>query len=228
MDARQAQPGRLTIDREFEFFDTLGKVEFRSLRTTVFAGGTVIAALSIAIMSLAVYAGLWFEAHSPHPTIPAPSLVILLSGAITFAALVALMLPLSRRLSQALQPAPSSVSRPARSPADRSSLGEPDASPQDGADVKRCDGSAGPDESGGSNLHQNISVPTSSDLTGIAPPVSGEFSGQSSDNPTSGLSVRDLERANALLMSIVDNLPQSVFCKELDGRYSFANRAFCE
>src|SRR5580704_18416928 len=36
------------------------------------------------------------------------------------------------------------------------------------------------------------------------------------------------EHSNKLLMSIIDNLPQSVFCKELDGRYSFANRAFCE
>lgn len=35
-----------------------------------------------------------------------------------------------------------------------------------------------------------------------------------------------LEKTNVLLKSIVDNLPQSVFCKELDGRYSFANRAF--
>ena len=34
-------------------------------------------------------------------------------------------------------------------------------------------------------------------------------------------------RAYALLVSAIDGLPQSVFCKDLDGTYTFANKAYC-
>jgi len=40
--------------------------------------------------------------------------------------------------------------------------------------------------------------------------------------------INRLEKDNALLRSIIDNLPQSVYCKETDGRYSFANHSFCQ
>ncbi|HEY6333416.1 MAG TPA: methyl-accepting chemotaxis protein, partial [Blastocatellia bacterium] len=37
----------------------------------------------------------------------------------------------------------------------------------------------------------------------------------------------EITKSNALLSSIIDNIPQSVFCKDTNGAYSFANKAFC-
>src|SRR5262245_21219036 len=46
---------------------------------------------------------------------------------------------------------------------------------------------------------------------------------------TAGLSARleEVAHHDALLSSALNSLPQAVFCKDLDGRYTFANRQFC-
>src|SRR6185436_11110744 len=41
------------------------------------------------------------------------------------------------------------------------------------------------------------------------------------------LAKKEIRRANALYSSLVDNLPQSFFRKDLDGRVTFANRQYC-
>ena len=40
--------------------------------------------------------------------------------------------------------------------------------------------------------------------------------------------VRELKQSNTLLHSAVNMLPQSLFCKDLDGAYTFVNKAFCK
>jgi PAS domain S-box-containing protein len=200
MDARRPQPARLATDPEFDGLELLGVIGFRSLRIRVFAAGMTYTAAATGIMSLVVYFGLSLATDANGRLLSGMGSALLVVG-LSGVITLAILASVAFPLSNRILKGLTAALSAASSSAKWP--GRDDA-------LGQLD-------------------PPSRNLRGVRQVGAQAVADKIQDpNSSQSISVPIEEHSNKLLMSIINNLPQSVFCKELDGRYSFANRAFCE
>ncbi|HUK89331.1 MAG TPA: PAS domain-containing protein, partial [Blastocatellia bacterium] len=189
--------------------ELFGAVEIQRCREGLLTGGLTYTAGLIAATCAAVYIGLSALSSAEglaHPPLGQTAGMLALAGMAVFVIFAGLMFPLSRKTFQRLETAL------------RSALQTWDKWPAV-ADPAHATPAV-------SAEHSLRSPDRSRDRAEEAVSTRSLRSSDVSPRPRAVIEDQDMRSSLALLTSIIDNLPQCVFCKDLDGKYSFANTAF--
>ena len=208
----------------------------RRLQTQLLPGGFAYTGTTILVMGLAVWVGLSISgangvlASTGRHTLP----VLAISGIAAFALMSPVVFSLCTRVSKIAETSFQTWSDHTASQHNDLSAAINEAlalDPELEAAFALEEDLPGPDHGHRSDASDSSSLaPDQLDAIESTPPQPIESPVEPAQNIgliQDRILLEELERSNALLVSIIDTLPQSIFCRDVDGRYSFANKAFC-
>jgi PAS domain S-box-containing protein len=243
MDVRRARQIDIGTGGPLAAVNIFGRVGGQSIRMRLFTGGMIYTAAAIGLVWLAVYAGLSMAASSDG-RLQAVAMTTAISCLVVFALLGLLLFPLSNRIAGRLELA---LSEFAPIPTDESPKEETAARIGQDSDVASPAEASGLTQTGHGNVvgqtadADQLSTPS----TPISPATQpfepdpdpprealAELAEAGATGPDVSAKIKaeleELRESHALLNSIINNLPRSVFCKDVDGKYVFANSVFCQ
>ncbi|MCI0490348.1 MAG: PAS domain-containing protein, partial [Blastocatellia bacterium] len=191
-------------EHHFDVLDLLEAVGFKSMRMKMFAGGMIYTAVSIGLICLAVNRELLTAADSAAPisqVLEQLGKSTVLSGLVIFAFLGLVVFLLSGNISRSLESALS-----------QNSSGSPDPVSSEASAA-------------------SLPLPLSQEVSDT--PYESHEAIESEDHSECERRIEESRESLALLTrlrvvnSIINSLPQAVFCKDPEGRFTFANKAFC-
>ena len=194
------------LRQHVDILTLLERIGFKSLRMKLFATGLLYTAATIALLCLVVYRNLIGAAGANgllHQTSGQVDTAIVVSGLVIFAFLGLVAFLVSDNLSR-------SVAR--RQSFDRDQIEDQWAQAQEKLAQSRKDSAQLEEKS--AQLQSCLEQ-------------SGERLAQAEQQLAQMAALLEESRqSNALLLSTINSLPQGVFCKDLAGAYTFANKAF--